>query len=800
MRIWLALAVTVLAAGLIVELADRPPRPLGPDAPPSVFSEARARVVTDHLAETIGPRVIGTPGRDAAAAYLIGELRRIPGVEVEVQEVRAAAASPFAARTYVAYTARNVLARLPGDSTSAVLISAHYDSPPESVGAGDNAAAVGATLEALRVLAASPRLRHTVIVNFNDGEEAGLLGVQGFVEHAWIRDVRAFINLESAGPRGKSILFQAGPGNAWLTRAYARSVPRPYGTVIGQDIFQSGLIPSDTDFRIYRDLAGLRGLDIAFYQDDWAYHTALDRVDRLEPGGIQHMGDNLVALVRELAGGDLPGDVGGAPAVYYDVLGLGMFVHGSEATRLLAVGAMLAAMLAAALALRRNATPRRDLAAGVIYGFLGCTVGLAAAVGVGLLLGVTLGRPHGWFAAPWTAALAFGAPAAAGFAAIHSLWERRAARRGVEPLARANTAWAGAALLASFPLVPLAVLDLGAVYLWIWWTLPLAIGLAAATLLPARWWWAAFAVGFIPGLFTTLQAGALMLKLFIPVSGRFPLPIPFDPIIAGIVAVTVLAIAVPAAVATHRAGGFGRAALLFLALGAVGIAATATRLPYSPDRPKRLVMEHIAAGDVARLRITALDYPDAHAALRGLDLLPITGAGRTNRHFHAPAPPPELPPSVVTIGAAEPPVSGPPLVGTAAEANTLGATDGSRALAAHAALGPAPHDAIREVTLSVGPDAPYLVEFHIPASALVGWSLGDPPVDAGTEGNVHLRVMAPPPDGFHARLTLRGRPADIGVVEVFAPFRTEAIESALAALPDWTTPVTRAVRARTFTR
>ena len=94
MRIWLALAVTVLAAGLIVELADRPPRPLGPDAPPSVFSEARARVVTDHLAETIGPRVIGTPGRDAAAAYLIGELRRIPGVEVEVQEVRAAAASP----------------------------------------------------------------------------------------------------------------------------------------------------------------------------------------------------------------------------------------------------------------------------------------------------------------------------------------------------------------------------------------------------------------------------------------------------------------------------------------------------------------------------------------------------------------------------------------------------------------------------------------------------------------------------------------------------------------------------------
>src|SRR5690606_34434800 len=47
MRIWLALTATVLAALLIVELADRPPRPLGLDAPPTVFSEARARVVTE---------------------------------------------------------------------------------------------------------------------------------------------------------------------------------------------------------------------------------------------------------------------------------------------------------------------------------------------------------------------------------------------------------------------------------------------------------------------------------------------------------------------------------------------------------------------------------------------------------------------------------------------------------------------------------------------------------------------------------------------------------------------------------
>lgn len=802
MRIWLALAATVLAALLIVELADRPPRPLGLDAPPTVFSEARARVVTEHLAETIGLRVIGTPGRDAAADYLIGELRRIPGVEVEVQDVETVRASPWAAGAYVAYTARNVLARLPGDSTSAVLVSAHYDSPPESVGAGDNAAAVGVALEALRVLAGSPRLRHTVIVNFNDGEEAGLLGVQGFVDHPWIPDVRAFINLESAGPRGKAILFQTGPGNSWLTKAYARSVPRPYGTVIGQDIFQGGLIPSDTDFRIYRDDAGLRGLDIAFYQDDWAYHTLLDRVDRLEPGGMQHMGDNLVALVRELADGDLPGDVGGESAVYYDVLGLHMFVHESRTMLPLAAAAAFAAMIAAAIALRRSATPRRDLAAGMLYGLFGCMVGMGAAVAAGVILGFVLDRPHGWFAAPWIAALAFAPPALAGFAAIHAIWEYRATKRGVDPLARANTAWAGAAILAALPLVILAILGFGAAYLWLWWTVPLTLGLVVASLLPERWWWPAFAAAFVPGLLLMLQAGTLFLKLFIPVSGRFPLPFPFDPIIAGIVAVVALAIAVPAFVAAHRAGGFGRAALAFLALGILGGALAAVRHPYSPERPKRLLVEHVAAGDAGHLRVTALDYPDAGPALRGLDLEPTPAAGRERRGFQryqAPTPPPELPPSVVTVGDAVPALPGPLAAASPAE-DAAGATDAAPSRSAFAALGPAPEDALREVTLSVGPGAPYMLEFHVPASALAGWSLGDPPTSADGNGIVRLRVMAPPPDGFHARITLRGEPVDIRVVETYAPFRTAAIDSVLAALPVWTTPHFRAIRTRTFTR
>ena len=47
-------------------------------------------------------------------------------------------------------------------------------------------------------------------------------------------------------------------GSPWLTKLY-RHVPYPYASSFAQQIFQSGVVQSDTDFRIFRDFGNVPG-------------------------------------------------------------------------------------------------------------------------------------------------------------------------------------------------------------------------------------------------------------------------------------------------------------------------------------------------------------------------------------------------------------------------------------------------------------------------------------------------------------------------------------------------------------
>jgi Zn-dependent M28 family amino/carboxypeptidase len=54
--------------------------------------------------------------------------------------------------------------------------------------------------------------------------------------------VRAAINLEAAGTTGPELLFQA--TSEQMIEAYSH-VPRPYGTIVANEVFSSGIMLSE---------------------------------------------------------------------------------------------------------------------------------------------------------------------------------------------------------------------------------------------------------------------------------------------------------------------------------------------------------------------------------------------------------------------------------------------------------------------------------------------------------------------------------------------------------------------------
>ena len=382
------LALVAAACALALYHDRALPAPLGPDAPASVFSEARASAFASSLD---APRLAGSDAEHAAFETLERALRAVaaetraassgrvvvdvlrtrhsgtfalrgPGVrETREQTMAYDRLDALAARVRIrvdsgattttedSHPEDNLLAHeevgsssserrddddddngenfSPEEPPRALLFSAHVDTVHVSPGGCDNAANVAIVLETFRAfthglatrsassteaLESSKRtLKNAtsitpLVAMFVSAEEDGFMGARGVVrDHPWfIKHVAAFVNFEAMGSGGPHRAFRAtrGGSSSELLRLYAKGAKgakKPSGTVVASDVFSSGFIKSDTDFRVFRDDGDVPGIDLAFVEKTRVYHTPRDTLEELvkrRPGSMQASGSNALGF------------------------------------------------------------------------------------------------------------------------------------------------------------------------------------------------------------------------------------------------------------------------------------------------------------------------------------------------------------------------------------------------------------------------------------------------------------------------------------------------------------------------
>jgi acetylornithine deacetylase/succinyl-diaminopimelate desuccinylase-like protein len=154
---------------------SQPPEVVKLDAPAEAFSAERALVVLEDLLQQNQPHPVGSAANQFVRSRIEHRLNEL-GISYDIQ-------TTWACRFQSNRCAEveNIIATIPGNSAQkSVLLMAHYDSVPTSVGAGDDAAAVAAILESARALVLEAPLPRPVVLLFTDGEETGLLGPKLF--------------------------------------------------------------------------------------------------------------------------------------------------------------------------------------------------------------------------------------------------------------------------------------------------------------------------------------------------------------------------------------------------------------------------------------------------------------------------------------------------------------------------------------------------------------------------------------------------------------------------------------------
>ncbi|HEX7150802.1 MAG TPA: M20/M25/M40 family metallo-hydrolase [Thermoanaerobaculia bacterium] len=359
------------------------PAPKPASAPAHEFSAARAMTTLRALLAEQTPHPLGSAANAVVRERIVAQFRSL-GYDVTVQRRFACNSGKVCAEV------QNVIARMPGArGAHAVAVAAHYDSVPAGPGATDDGVGTAAILEIARAVRRE-RFANPVVFLITDGEEAGLLGAEGFVADASLsRDVAAVISIENRGTAGPSVMFETSRNNRWLVSHYASTARTPITSSLFYTIYD--MLPNDTDVSVFKR-AGKGALNFGAVRNVVWYHSPFDDFAHVDPRTFQHHGDNGLAALRALGNADLARSSDGN-ATWFDVLGFFVLQWPQAWTLWLAI-----VSLAVLLFVSRRANARA-ITWGVVATFLAIVLAILGGIAISLLATART-RDAQWVATP----------------------------------------------------------------------------------------------------------------------------------------------------------------------------------------------------------------------------------------------------------------------------------------------------------------------------------------------------------------------------------------------------------------
>lgn len=276
----------------------QPPEPKPASSPETEFSAKRAFKHVKQIAKV--PHPLGSAAHDSAQSYIINELQKL-GLQPIVQDGIGVGSSYDLG--LVANT-KNIIAKINGTNPQkTILLMAHYDSTPSTIGAADDASGTAAILETVRAIQSQEKPpQNNIWILITDGEERGLLGAELFTdEFTELDSIDLVLNVEARGTRGPSFMFETSAPNGKLITNFAEATDYPVANSLMYTVYK--MLPNDTDLSVTKR-AGLKGLNFAFTKDFLNYHTLQDNPQNLSLASLQHHGSNLLTNARHLGDGN----------------------------------------------------------------------------------------------------------------------------------------------------------------------------------------------------------------------------------------------------------------------------------------------------------------------------------------------------------------------------------------------------------------------------------------------------------------------------------------------------------------